>query len=102
PREGDLAPPHRYVDASELCRSLRSFGRQIGACRALKMRIGGVPRLTLTAAVAAGLIAAPLMLEARLAKPEQGVDDSWKRTPIRRRGPTLLGFSFRPRQVEAF
>jgi hypothetical protein len=54
------------------------------------------------AAVAAGLIALPLMLEARLAKPEQAVDDKWKRLPIRRRGHTLLGISFRPRQVEAF
>jgi hypothetical protein len=54
------------------------------------------------AAAAAGLIALPLMLEARLARPGQLVDDSWKQSPIRRRGRTQLGFSFRPRQVEAF
>lgn len=54
------------------------------------------------AAAAAGLIALPLMLEARLARPGQFVNDSWKQSPISRRGRTLLGFSFRPRQVEAF
>lgn len=56
----------------------------------------------MAAAAAAGVVALPLMLEARLAKPEQPVGDSWRRLPIRRRGQTLLGFSFRPRQIEAF
>lgn len=42
------------------------------------------------------------MLEARLAKPEQPLDDAWMRSVIQRRGPTLLGISYRPRQVEAF
>jgi hypothetical protein len=56
----------------------------------------------MAAAVGAGLAAMPLMLEARLARPEKQIDDSWKRSLIRRRGQTLLGFSFRPRQVEAF
>jgi hypothetical protein len=59
-------------------------------------------RLGTAAAVAAGLVAAPLMLEARLAKPETQIDDSWKRLPIRPRGGTSLGFSFRPRQIKAF
>jgi len=66
------------------------------------MRRSRLARLGLAAAVAAGVAAIPLMLEARLAKPEQAAGDSWKRLQIRRRGPTLLGFSFRPRQVEAF
>jgi glycosyl hydrolase family 42 (putative beta-galactosidase) len=48
------------------------------------------------------LIALPLMLETRLAKPERPLDDIWTRLPIGRRGPTMLGISFRPRQVEAF
>jgi hypothetical protein len=48
------------------------------------------------------LIALPLMLETRLAKPERAVDDIWKRLPVGRRGPTMLGISFRPRQAEAF
>ena len=65
-------------------------------------RRGGMARLGIAAAVAAGLVAVPLMLETRLAKPEQEVDDSWKRSPITPRGRTLLGFSFRPRQVQAF
>jgi hypothetical protein len=59
-------------------------------------------RLSTAVAIAAAAIALPLMLEARLAKPEQAVDETWKRLPIRRRGSTLLGISFRPRQVEAF
>jgi hypothetical protein len=54
------------------------------------------------AAAAAGLISLPLMLEARLARPGQLVNDSWKQSPIRPRGRTRLGFSFRPRQVGAF
>lgn len=66
------------------------------------MRRGFVAGLSTTAALAAGLVAVPLMLEARLVRPEQAVDDSWNRLPISRRGRTMLGFSFRPRQVEAF
>lgn len=38
----------------------------------------------------------------RLAKPLQPVDNSWKQTPIKPRGTTKLGFSLRPRQIEAF
>jgi len=56
----------------------------------------------MAAAAAAGVVAIPLMLEARLAKPEQEAGDFWKRLPIKRRGQTLLGFSFRPRQVAAY
>lgn len=59
-------------------------------------------RLGTAAAVAAGLITIPLMLEARLAMSDQAMQDSWRRSPVRRRGGTLLGFSFRPHQVEAF
>jgi glycosyl hydrolase family 42 (putative beta-galactosidase) len=59
-------------------------------------------RLGVAAAAAVGVVAVPLMLEARLARPEREVDDSWQQTPIRSRGPTFLGFSFRPRQIEAF
>ncbi len=53
-------------------------------------------------AVAVGLASVPLMLEARLARPGNRTGDSWKLTPIKPRATTLLGFSFRPRQVEAF
>jgi hypothetical protein len=59
-------------------------------------------RLGTAIAATAGLVAVPLLLEARLARPERQADDSWKRSPIRARGQTLLGFSFRPRQIEAF
>jgi len=59
-------------------------------------------RLGTGAAVAAGLVAIPLLLEARLVASEQVVTDTWKRLPIKRRGQTLLGISFRPRQVGAF
>ena len=66
------------------------------------MRGSRSARLAPAAAAAAGVVALPLMLEARLARPESRVDDSWKRSPIKRRGQTLLGFSHRPRQIEAF
>jgi len=59
-------------------------------------------RIGTAIAAASGLVAMPLLLEARLARPERHVDDSWKRSPISPRGHTLLGFSFRPRQIEAF
>lgn len=42
------------------------------------------------------------MLEASLAKPERPLDGAWQRLPIQRRGSTMLGISFRPRQVDAF
>lgn len=66
------------------------------------MRRPRLARLGIAAAIAAGLVGVPMMLEARLARPDRQIDDSWKRSPIRRRGQTLLGFSYRPRQVEAF
>lgn len=66
------------------------------------MRRRGLTRLGMAATVAASLIAVPLMLEARLAKPERRSDDSWKLLQVTARGRTLLGFSFRPRQAEAF
>jgi hypothetical protein len=58
--------------------------------------------ISVAAAAAGAAIALPLLLDARLGKPEQRLDDSWRRLPIKRRGSTLLGVSFRPRQVEAF
>lgn len=66
------------------------------------MRRSRLARLGIAAAATVGVAALPLMLEARLAKPEKKRDDAWRRSPITKRGPTLLGFSFRPRQVEAF
>lgn len=66
------------------------------------MRMQTLRAIGTAAAVATGLIAVPLMLEARFVNREQTLDDSWKQSAIRRRGPTLLGISFRPRQVEAF
>lgn len=52
--------------------------------------------------VAAGLVASPLLIETRIAKSRQPPDDSWRRVPVKRRGRTLLGVSFRPLQTEAF
>lgn len=66
------------------------------------MRRPRLVRLGMAAAAGLGLIAVPLMLEARLAKPQVPIDDTWKRMPIRSRGRTLLGFSFRPLQIAAF
>src|SRR5262245_7248223 len=54
------------------------------------------------ALVAAGVVTAPLMLEARIAKSEQPLDGAWKTLPISPRGQTMLGISFRPLQAEAF
>ena len=51
--------------------------------------------------MATGLLAVPVM-EARLAQREQDLTNSWQGIPVRRRGPTLLGISFRPLQAEAF
>lgn len=62
---------------------------------------GFAARLGTAAAVAAGLVTLPLMLEARLARPEQEIDDAWTHLRIHPRGSTLLGFSFRPRQTAA-
>jgi len=40
-------------------------------------------------------------VELRLKRPEQPLTARWRELPIARRGSTLLGISFRPRQVEA-
>src|SRR5258706_13528276 len=66
------------------------------------MRRGRAAQLAAGGAMAAGWLAVPSRLEPRLAKPERETDDSWQRLPIRPRGQTLLGFSFRPHQVKAF
>src|SRR5215831_15018417 len=49
----------------------------------------------------AGLVTLPLLLELRLKPSTQPLTDAWQRTPVERRGPTRLGISFRPPQVEA-
>lgn len=53
-------------------------------------------RLSAAAAVAAAL------LDARLARPEQRFVGTSDQRQVKRRGSTLLGISFRPRQVEGF
>ena len=40
--------------------------------------------------------------ELRFARSRQPLTDEWTRTPVAARGETLLGFSYRPRQAEAF
>lgn len=42
------------------------------------------------------------MLGLKLARPEQRMTDGWRRVAVRPRHGTILGISFRPRQVEAF
>lgn len=54
------------------------------------------------AAIAAGAVTLPLLLEARLARSEQPLNDVWKKMTVEPRGQTLLGISFRSRQAEAF
>src|SRR5882757_6969062 len=51
--------------------------------------------------MAAGAAALPFVLELRIAPSKQPLTDAWERTPVERRGPTRLGISFRPPQVEA-
>lgn len=59
-------------------------------------------RLRAAAAVAAAAIALPVLLDARLAKPEQRSAGTREQPKVKPRGSTLLGISFRPRQVEGF
>jgi hypothetical protein len=47
------------------------------------------------------LAALPFLAEMRLARAAQPLTDRWKTLPVAPRGNTLLGISFRPRQVEA-
>ena len=43
-----------------------------------------------------------MILNLRLARPEQTVDEGWRRLLVQSRGDCRLGISFRPRQVDAF
>ncbi|HUX86889.1 MAG TPA: beta-galactosidase [Chloroflexota bacterium] len=49
----------------------------------------------------ASLLALPFALDFRIAPAAQPLSDAWRFTPISPRGPTLLGISFRPPQLEA-
>ena len=59
-------------------------------------------RITLLGAAAIGLLAAPLVAEARIRRVAQPLTDRWRTMEIEPRGSTELGFSARPRQAEAF
>jgi hypothetical protein len=59
----------------------------------------GPSRLALGLGVVGAL--APLAAEARIARAARPPTDRWRRPPGAPRGATLLGISFRPRQVEA-
>ncbi|MGH7765214.1 MAG: hypothetical protein ACREOM_12450 [Candidatus Dormibacteraceae bacterium] len=50
----------------------------------------------------AGALVVPVLLEGRLARSEQAVSERWAALAVKRRASTLLGISFRPRQVEEF
>jgi hypothetical protein len=54
------------------------------------------------ALAAAGALLLPLVLEARVKRALQPLPGDWKDMPVRPRGATLLGISFRTPQVEAF
>jgi hypothetical protein len=49
----------------------------------------------------AGLVALPLLLEVRIKPSTQSLTDAWQTMPVKPRGSTRLGISFRPPQVEA-
>ena len=51
-------------------------------------------------AMAASWRALPVISEVRVARPMRPLTDRWQRMPVAARGPTRLGISFRPRQVE--
>ncbi|HET8629610.1 MAG TPA: beta-galactosidase [Thermomicrobiales bacterium] len=59
----------------------------------------GLSRAALGLGVAGAL--APLAAEVRVARAARPPTDRWRRVPVAPRGATLLGISFRPRQVEA-
>lgn len=87
--------------ADNLSMGKRAHGAASGAPRP-----EGPPRRTLqmigsAAAGAAGVLALPFLLEARLKRAAQPLTDAWQKIPIEARHATLLGVSFRPRQVEA-
>ncbi|MBO0868095.1 MAG: beta-galactosidase [Micromonosporaceae bacterium] len=44
----------------------------------------------------------PLLGEVRVGRTQRRLTGGWRRVPLRRRGATALGISFRPRQCEAF
>jgi hypothetical protein len=62
---------------------------------------GAVPGIGLALA-AAGALLLPLALETRIKRASQPLAGAWKDMPVRPRGATLLGISFRTPQVEAF
>lgn len=66
------------------------------------VRTGGAARTVLRAATlaagGAGVLGAAQLRIGRAARP---LTDRWQRTPVRPRGSTMLGISFRPRQAEA-
>ncbi len=58
-------------------------------------------RLAALGAGAAALLALPVASELRFGRAARPLTDRWRDVPVERRGATLLGISFRPRQVEA-
>src|SRR5262245_32276758 len=50
----------------------------------------------------AAMVMLPLAAEIRIIDANQPLTDDWLRIPIQPRGSTLLGITFRPRNIEAF
>lgn len=50
----------------------------------------------------AALTVVPMVLEARIARQAQNLDEAWRQPGVLPRGKTMLGISIRPRQMEAF
>src|SRR6516165_9410656 len=55
----------------------------------------------LVAGLLAAALAAPVVSEARIARPLQYASDGWQRLPIAPRGDSQLGINFRLPQVDA-
>ncbi len=61
----------------------------------------GPARIAALCAGAVGVLALPAATELRVARAMRPLTDRWRYVAVAPRGSTLLGFSFRPRQVDA-
>jgi len=66
------------------------------------MRIGRSQVVGGLVTLGAALTVVPVILEARIARQAQTLDEEWRRLGVLPRGKTMLGISIRPRQMEAF
>lgn len=61
---------------------------------------GALRRIALGLGIAGAI--GPVASELRIVRSQRRLTDRWEHVPIERRGPTLAGISYRPRQVDTF